>query len=242
MNIEANKFVASVNDIRKLTRENMESEQSLASTRKLYFQALVGTTRAELASGKDSREQAAALRAVHNRFYVGVLEVITTKEVAEAPRLGPEEKKRRRLARNARSNFARSAFGTIRRWLLSGHDLTTLNLATLTEAQLRKETPIADRRRKASPRQAQKRVGALVNKILAQARQLANANPTEARAVLDGVVSRMTQELFAGADVVPTKDPEVAAKEHRPFQAGKTMFWPTAAQDVRRERALKIAA
>lgn len=244
MSIESKKYVANVEDIRKLTRENVDAEQNLASTRKLYFQALVGTTRAELVPGKSSsREQALVLRAVHDRFYVGVLEVINVKD---SPRVGPDERKRRTAERNAKSNFARSAFGTIRRWLMADHDITTLNPATLTEQQLRKETPIAAARRKANAKQAQKRVSSLVEKILAQARQLANANPAEARAVLDSVVTRMTRELFAGADAVaPTNDPSVAAKESRPLKVGKVVFWPSAAPangEARRERLPRIAA
>lgn len=241
MSIENKKYVASVEDIRKLTRENVNAEQSLASTRKLYFQALVGTTCAELPSGKDSKEQAIALRAVHDRFYVGVLEVINAKD---SPRLGAKQRKRRTAERNAKSNFARSAFGTIRRWLLAGHDLATLNPATLTEQQLRKETPIAATRRKANTKQAQKRVGSLVEKILTQARQLANTNPVEARAVLDGVVTRMMKELTAGADsVAPTSDASVASKERIPLKIGKDIFWPAVAPDMLRfQRRLKIAA
>lgn len=240
MSIESKKYVANVEDIRKLTRENVDAEQSLASTRKLYFQALVGTTRAELTGKEDSREQAISLRIVHDRFYAGVLEVIGMKDSA---RLGPDEKKRRTAERNAKSNFARSVFGAVRRWVLAGHDLATLSPVTATEQQLRKETPIAATRRKGNAKQAQKRVGSLVEKILTQARQLANANPAEARAVLDSVVTRMTKELFAGADAVAaTSDPGVAAKESRPYKHGKDIFWPVVAPDMRPRARLKIAA
>lgn len=223
MSIENKKYVASVEDIRKLTRENVNAAQSLASTRKLYFQSLIGTTLAELPKGKDSREQAVALRAVHSRFYVGVLSVINTKDLAETPRLGPDEKKRRREERNAKSNFARSAFGTIRRWILAGHDLATLSPAAVTEQQLRKQTPIAASRRKANPKQAQKRVGSLVSKILAQARQLANADPVEARAVLDSVVNRVTQELVKVGDITGASAPAVAPRG-RAVRKGQGIF------------------
>lgn len=240
MSIESKKYVANLEDIRKLTRENVEAEQSLASTRKLYFQALVGTTRAELPSGMDSKEQANALRAVHDRFYVGVLEVINTKDVVDSPRLGPDEKKRRREERNAKSNFARSAFGTIRRWLLAGHDLATLNPAVLTEQQLRKETPIAASRRKPNTKQAQKRVGSLIEKIIAQTRQLANANPADARAVLDNVMTRLTKEMAKADGVTSANAPDVAPKG-RAVRNGRVGIFPRVSGNAAHHRG-RIAA
>lgn len=237
MNTKADKYVASVEDIRKLARENLNSQLSLASTRKRYFELLLGTTTAQIkaAGDDDAKKPPDVLKAVHKEFYAAVLEIVATPELADVPRLSTEERKRRAKERNQKSNYARSAFGTIRKWMKAPrHDITALNPAAVKESQLRKETPNVAR--KISAKRTSRRVNTLVKGILKETRLLLNANPEEARAILGEVANKVTQELFTG-DVTATTQPDIATKESRPLRLGKNLFWPTAARNGNTVRA-----
>lgn len=238
MSIETKQYIATVDDIRKLVRQGVNAEQGLASTRGLYFRTLIGTCQAELGADTD---QLKALKALHKRFYPVVLEAVTTPDIAAANHIAPEEKRRRALERNRRSNFARSAMGTIRRWLqVSGHDLRTLKPAKASKAQLEADTPKKAGSRKMVPEKAQERVRVVLERMLTMTRALADAAPEVARETLNEALNRIGQELFAGA-VTPTTNPVVSTQERRPLRVGKAVFWPTESQILRRQR-LKAAA
>lgn len=242
MSIESKGYVASIDDIRTLAQKSANAVTTIATTRGVYLRALVFTARSELKNGEAVPAQLAALRAVHSRFYPAVLEAVTTSDIARAPRASSEERHRRALERNRRSNFARSSYSTIRTWLKAGgHSLFSLK-PTFTKGQLDAEVP-AKEARKVTPEKIKSRVDGLVKRLLEQTRTLAGISPEQGRAVLDEAMNRLAQELFAGA-VQATTDANVAAAEHRPLRAGKHVFWPTESQVVRRHRMskLKVAA
>lgn len=233
MSLDRKTFNASVSDIKELVTQGVRAEHTLQSTRGLYFRALIGTTQARGGDG-------ATLRAVHQEFYAVVLEAVVTPDIAKASRVLPEEKKRRARERNRRSNFARSAYGTIRRWLsIEGHDLMSLKPAKVTKTQLMAETPTRVRK-PLSEDKAAKRCEALMGRVLDFTRTLAASRPDQARKLLDEAINRAVQELARGA-ITPTTDAAAAQEEHRPLRIGKTLFWPTETQILRRER-LKRAA
>lgn len=241
MTIETNGYVATVKDIQALARDAVEAGQGLEGTRATYLRALIGTVQAELKAEKGI-EALAALSAVHKRFYEAVLGIVVTADIQDTGRLKPEEKKRRALERNRRSNFARSAYSTLKAWLkVEGHDIADLIAAKATKGQLIEQTPRAKRKAHAmDPAKVRARVEVLVDKVIDQTKGLAGADPTEARAVLDAALQRIAKALFDGA-VQPTTDAQTAAREHRPLRAANVMFWPTETPVIRRSR-IRLAA
>ncbi len=243
MTIDTKTFVATAEDIQELTRSNLDAVKDIETTRQTYLRALIGTTQAELKGTKEITEgmQVKSLAIVQKRFYTAVLAVITTADIADNPRLRPEEKTRRSLERNRRSNFARSAYSTLKSWLQSGKDLTTLKPATVSKSQLAAETPRRHMAARAvKPDKIRGKVEALITSLLNSTRQLANADPVEARKVLDEAMQAIAKELFQGA-VQPTTDAATAVKEHRPLRVGNGMFWPTDTQVLRRQRLKAVA-
>jgi hypothetical protein len=240
MTIESKNFIATVEDIKELARSALGATAAQGT----YLSALLGTAQAEIRGAKAQEEgsELKALTIVHKRFYAAVLEIVITPDLADAPRLKQAEKTRRSLERNRRSNFARSAYSTIRAWAkAAGHDLMALKPDKVTKAQLTAETPKRHTATRApKPEKIQAKVDALVESLLNSTRQLAHADPVQARTVLDSAMQKLARELFQGA-VQPTNDPIIAAKEHRPLKAANTMFWPTETQVIRRQR-LKVAA
>jgi hypothetical protein len=244
MTIDAKTYNATTAQITALTQSNLEAAGEMEQTRTTYFRALIGTTQAELKGTKDitPEMQLVSLNLVHKRFYAAVLAAVTTADIASSERLRAEEKTRRALERNKRSNFARVAYGTIKRWVKSGgHDLMTLRPPNVTQGQLRAETPArAVIVRKLTPEAAKARVDTWVENVLNATRAIADSDPLQARAVLDDALQRIAKELFGGA-VQTTTDPATAMKEHRPLRAANGVFWPTDSQVIRRQR-MKAAA
>jgi hypothetical protein len=244
MTIDTKNFVATVEDIQELVHQVMEAGQTRNGAHDTYFKALIGTTQSDLKGTKDVTEamQMKSLALVHKRFYAAVLEAVNTPDIANGGRLKQEEKTRRTLERHRRSNFARSAYSTVRSWLKAGgHDLMAVNVAKTSKAQLFAETPKREgAQRVPSAARIRKRTDTLVERIMEGTRQLANADPKEARAVLDEALQKIARELFQGA-VQPTTDPKVAAAEHRPLRAANAMFWPTETQVIRRARMKEAA-
>jgi hypothetical protein len=244
MTIDVKNSVATVEDVKELTRNAMDASAQVSETRQTYLSWLIGTTQAELRGTKDITDemQAKSLAIVHKRFYPAVLEVVATADIADVPRLRAEEKTRRSLERNRRSNFARSAYSTVKSWLKSGsRDFMALKPDRVTKSQLLAETPRSNVVRAVKPDKVRERVTEFVEKVLNSTRQLANSDAAGARAILDEALQRIAKELFQGAGVTPTTDAVIAAKEHRPLRTGNMLFFPTETQVIRRQR-LKAAA
>lgn len=239
MKIETKKFVATEADIKQLTQDYIRANDGLVSTRSTYLRALIGTTQSEAHSTPADAPK--VLQSVQARFFAVVLATVTADgELSDHHRLKPEERTRRSLERNRRTNFARSAYSTIRRWALAGHDIMSLSAAKVTKNQLRDETPVKKVKRKVTPDIARARADASIERVLQATRALANDDPMQARAVLDEAMQKIARELFQGA-IAPTTDAAVAVREHRPLKAAGGTFWPTESQVMRRQRLSKAA-
>src|SRR6185437_16897014 len=107
------------------------------------------------------------------RFYEIVADSIASDEIlleSGVPR------KRVALERNRRTNFARSAYGTIRRWLRAqGHDLMKLDAGKTTKSQLLQEAP-PTRKHALTPQRVQLRANKLIDGLVAFTRQVAKAD------------------------------------------------------------------
>ena len=227
--IERKNYVYTTAEIQDLARAGMEATAAVGETRQTYLRALVGTTQAELKGTKGATQamQAKALLGVHKRFYAAVMQAIITPDIAQAPRLSQEERTRRSLERNRRSNFARSAHSTLQKWLKVGeNNLASLKAASVSKTQLIAATPRSETQRPVKFESVKAKVDALVGDILERSRELAKADPEQARAVLDSALQILALELFQGGGL--TTSPQVAVRERRPLKAANTLFWPTA--------------
>lgn len=211
-------------EVRAIARQTVEGRKAIAVGRGSYFRALVETTQVELGGKADQAGQLAALKAVHKRFYPIVQEATTTEDIAVSPRAAPAERKRRALERNRRTNFARSAYGTIRRWLRApDHDLMKLDAAKTTKSQLRDDAP-PTRKHALTPERVQARAGKLIEGLVAYTRQVAKTDQAQATIVLRAAMDRLFKQLTAG--VQATTDASVSVHESRPLRVGRAVFMP----------------
>ncbi len=209
-----------VGEIRTLARQSVEGRQQTLSARGAYFKALVQTAQAELGGKAGQEGQRAAVRVVHHRFYPVVLEAVTTLDVAKSDKLPKQERERRALERNRRSNFARSAHGTIQRWLRAeGHDLMKLDSEKITKSQLLAEAP-PTRKHALTPKRVKARAGKLVDGLLGFVRQVAKADQEQAAVIAATAIAQLQKLLPEG---VKKKD------------------WATDTQVLRRARLKKAA-
>lgn len=104
-----------------------------------YLRSLVGTTRATIEADKvdhDTRAHANVAKRVHGLFYPDILRGVTTPDIQHVNGIGAAESRRRSLERNQRSNFARSADSTLRKWIEAGGDVTRLDPKIVTKSSL----------------------------------------------------------------------------------------------------------
>lgn len=193
--------------------------------RTTYLRTLLSATQAELGKrGQEQPVQLAALKTVHERFYVLVMDA--------AEPFVPKGTKDRAVALHARANFARTSLSALRGHVRAGGDLATLSAAKVTKASLRVRAgparPLTARRWKI---RAEAQSKALVATIMG----LADADKAAAIDEIQLVLGQLTSQLVS-LGVVSTKDAIESVGERRPLRIGKTLFVPTATQ-VLQQRA-----
>jgi hypothetical protein len=102
-----------------------------------YIRTLVKRSQILVAGGVTGGLAAsAAVAQAHSDFYPHILRGVTTPDVAPEGAVDRADSKRRSLERNSRSNFARTAYSTLRRWVAGGGQLLEVNPATVTKSWL----------------------------------------------------------------------------------------------------------
>lgn len=187
--------VWSAGEIRALARRTVKGRQAITTARGAYFRALLETAQVELGAGVTSQSaQLTALKTVHRRFYLLVREAIATDKIILQSGIA---RKGVGLERNRRLNFARSAYGTIKRWLrAAGHDLMKLDSVKVTKSQLLSEAP-PTRKHALTPQRVQKRAGKLVENLLGFTRQIAKVDHAQAVAILNEAMDCLAKQLAA---------------------------------------------
>ncbi len=215
-------------EVRAIARETLDGRQKMVTARGAYFHALVETTQAELGGRAGQAAQLAAVRSVHRKFYPVVQEAIASDDVLAQDGVS---RKRIALERNRRTNFCRSAYGTIRRWLRAdGHDLMKLDAKTVTKSQLLQDAP-PTRKHALTPERVRARAKKLTDGLLGFATQVAQFDQDEAAQVLRVAMDRLFKELAAHARA--TTNPKAAAEEKRPLRIGRSVFVPVEAPRTR---------
>jgi len=158
--------------------------------------------------------QLKALTAVHERFYTIVTEVVT--EALE----GTKDKA---MELNRRTNFARTALGSVRAWIRAGGDITSLAPATATKAMLAVESE--GTKAPPSAQALKSRAESQSQGLLTTFEGLATSDKAAAIEQMSMVLGQLTSRLLS-MGVVSTKDPGLSFTEHRPLRIGKHVFVP----------------
>lgn len=217
-------------EIRDLARKTVDGRNAIANARGAYFRALIETAQAEIGGKADQAAQRAAVKAVHRKFYSIVNEAIASDAVLLADGVARKDLPG---ARNRRTNFARSSFGTISRWLrVPGHDLMKLDSQKSTKSQLEKAIPPGVIRKHALTKErVQAKADKLIESLVGFAKQVAKTDEGQARAILREASDRLLRQMLTS--VSATTDAKVAMEEQRPLRVDGTMFIPA---QVRRAR------
>jgi hypothetical protein len=226
------------NEVRTLTQQRIAALENVEGVKLTYLRNLATATIKELGGeprtnnanqrkplSKDEREkQLVALTAVHERFYAIVNEVVD-KSLGEVPA------KDRAQEKNRRSNFARTAVYTLRRFIQAGKDLTAQAPARINKYAVFKVTLHA---RPSSPRRLKGKVERISKSFMAALLELSESDKTAAAAELDVLIGQMAAQLATlGRPAV--RDAQQAAEEHRPFRSGSTLFVPTQTAVLRQQ-------
>lgn len=149
MSIESKGYVATVADIHALCVARIEASNLFSDSRTTYLRALIATTQAELgikpqgirtskgeADEKTIKEHADALSVVHDKFYAAV------QEAAKSVPVDPLDNRTKSDIVASRIVFARSAYSTVRTWIVRGkHSLASINAAKAVKHKLAGDTP-----------------------------------------------------------------------------------------------------
>lgn len=148
--IEENGYIATASQIEALVKARIEGGNLFTTSRTTYLRALIATTQDKLGisakavrQGKDKaddatiKEHATALEAVHEVFYEAVQKAAKETAIVDGDRPRP---KADIIA--SRIVFARSAYSTVRSWLVRGkHPLSSVIAAKATKQSLAAATP-----------------------------------------------------------------------------------------------------
>lgn len=223
----------SLTEIRSIARQTVEGKVVVSTARGAYFRALVESTQSELDGETDQAKQIAAVKKVHRKFYPVVQEATTTDDIKLNKKASREERRRCALERNRRGNFARSAYGTIKRWLrASGHDLLKLDPDKVTKLQLLNEAP-PTRKHALTHARIHAKAGRLIDQLVGYAKQIAKVDRVEGAAIVEEATQRLLKQVLA-VGITPTTDAAIASSERRPLRVGKTVFLPAATDGARR--------
>lgn len=212
-------------EVRALARRFADGRQQIVSARGEYLRVLIETAQGALDSKDAPGDQRRAVKAAHDRFYPVVQAAIATDEIILAAGI---VRKRVALERNRRLNFARSAYGTIRRWLRAdGHDLMKLDAQKVTKSQLLNEAP-PTRKHALTAKRVKARAGKLVGGVVGFIQQISKADQEQAAVVANEAIEQLIKLIARlGIEKKTTTDAHVATQEMRPLRVGKVVFWPT---------------
>lgn len=222
-------------EVKNLTLQHIEAAKGTEGVKATYLRLLAITTVKELGvtprsnngqqrkrlPAEEQEKQLAALIAVHERFYAIVNEV-ADRSLSDTPA------KERASEKNRRTNFARTAVYTLRRYIRAGKDLTLVAPARISKSALGVHLPP----RQATPRRLKSKVERASKAFMAALLALSESDKAAAASELDTLIGQLANQL-ATLGRAPVRDAQQAAEEHRPFRSGATLFVPTATAVLR---------
>lgn len=217
MSLESKNYVATLEDVARITRDVLEAHKLRTGGVATYLKALIATTQSELGenprqrapisngklSAEETAEQLAVLETVGARFYGAVVKA--AKEKIEGPDRGG-------LILNRRTGFARSSMTSIRRWVKAGNDITSLVAARTTKAALH----VPGRRKGPSVKVLGNRTRRLSAKLVDTLKALAEADKDVAAVFAEPVRAALDRILKRNAGVPRTRGTRITKHELRP--------------------------
>lgn len=239
--LEDNLYLVSDADLAKFAVVTVAVTDTLQGFRQAYMRVLLAGTQIAIGIAKPTQRtpknystlkddvratQLRALADTHARYYSIILAAVTTPDIVDSLRLGADERKRRAVERNRRSNYARSAKSTLSAYLNVGYDLCELNVLKASKSMVRglvaqRKTPSGEEMVGALP----ERIEAAVKRITGYASTLAADDAAKATEVIQGAMSQLG-DILLDMGMKPTKRLDVGVREHRPVMLTEGMFWP----------------
>jgi hypothetical protein len=236
--LEARNYVATDADIRELAKAHRSASIQIESVPLSYLRALAAVTITALGAavrvrvgkpGKLTDEQKmtqlAALAKTNEHFYALVVE----EESKDLP-----SGKGRAQELNRRTNRYRTSYSVLRRWVDSGHDLTTVAPARISKSILEAAIPKNRRTRPPNPARVKKRAEASSKAAVATIMELAVVDKAAAIGEIELLIGQLAGQL-AELGVATTRDPREAVSGHKLLKVKRGTFYPVTETQVIRQ-------
>jgi hypothetical protein len=229
-------YLATPETIEKLAATRFDSQALADRAQGTYFRAVLASTQKAIAGKPTLRVRGngrAALTApqianhletferVNAELYGAVIRGSVTPEVADSESLKPEVRRERSLARNRRTNYARTAASAIRGFIRGGGDLTRIAVGSATKSELLK------RGVNATTGTPESRVERAATRLMSSLEALGKDDEVAARELLQTTLKKST-ELLAKLGGKSTTKPDRAMAEHLPLKTSVGTFYPAA--------------
>lgn len=234
--IENAHYLATAETIEKLAATRFDSQALADRAQGTYFRAVLASTQKAIA-GKPTlrtrRNGRAALSAsevanhleaferVNTELYGAVIRGSVTPDVEDSESLKPEVRRERSLARNRRTNYARTAASAIRGFIRGGGDVTRIAVGSASKSELLK------RGVNATTGTPESRVERAASRLMSSLEALGKDDEAAAREVLQSTLKR-SAELLAKMGGKSTTKPDRAMAEHLPLKTPVGTFFPAA--------------
>ncbi|HEX2615847.1 MAG TPA: hypothetical protein VHL10_10170, partial [Nitrososphaera sp.] len=235
-------YLLSVSQVGLLAKELVQAQATISGVNASYLRVLtagvqhdlVGNVRLRAARNALDKpdadqidKQLKSVEKIHDLYYAAIVAEVIDDTIKDNPRLQKEERNRRSLERNRRTNFARSAKSTLVSYIKAGFDVTALVIPTLTKRSIYEAVqatrPSDSESTKAS---VLRKFDAAVDSVQAAAKALCERDAEAAREKLQALLSTITA-LLVGTGVQPVNKASVAVANRVPFREGRNIFWPT---------------
>lgn len=202
INLSKTGYIVTDATLAALAREYVSGIEQVDNVRGNYLRILVAHSQRDItrSGGKRaSRIQCeGAVNAAHDHLYAVIMEAVTTQDIAHSDDLPDDERMRRSLERNRRSNFARTAKSTLLAWIAAGGKLMSLRPADVTKEGLRKlyarrspEAPLSERMERIA-RSLERRVKELAEEDMDEAREFVDELQTRLALLVARPLARKT--------------------------------------------------
>ncbi len=212
MNIESKGYEATPAQIGELTKEILTASGAVESGHGTYFRSLIRMTQKDLGvperkhktkggqmKPQTKEEHLKALESVQARFYKAVL--LAAGEIVPK---GAEL--------NSKTNFARSAYSTLRTWIKAGNDVTSVVASRAVKSAFYVQSQPRPHSAKRLLGRVERQSKALMSSVLA----LVDTDPQAAVDELQLLVDQLNARI-AEIAVVPGRAAEPAPQERRVF-------------------------
>lgn len=238
-------YVLSAAQVGELARELFASMQVVTGINASYLRILIagvqselGTLRLRAAKGgmgkisdEDKAKQLAALESVEGQYYVAIVDAIITEDIADNSRLGKEERARRSLERNRRTNFARSAKSTVASYIKAGFDIKSISVTTITKRAMYEMVQATKQAEPVKPESVAKSLETAGSRVEEIAAQLCDMDAEAARQQIEKLLGHLTA-LLVKTGAKPTDKPADAFNRCVPLQTKAGIFWPAGASEA----------